>query len=467
MTTTFSKPTQKLPPGPTGNILTGSYGDIGRDPLNFLLDVTRQYGDIVRYRFVIWHGFVVAHPEYVRHILQENHRNYSKRTFSYELLKPLVGEGILTSEGAHWLNQRRLMQPAFHRQRIAHFSEMMVEATLDMLERWDSNADQNQEMDIAAEMMRLTLGIVARALFGLEIGEEADVVGDNFTIANEAISNRSKFPLPFPLSWPLPANRRFQKAVAKLDEVVEEIIRRRREISNSGMPSGSASESQEDLLSILLQARDADTGEGMDDRQLRDEVMTLMLAGHETTATALAWTWHLLAQNPAVETRLRDELSDVLAGRPPTAADLQRLPYTRMVLDESMRLYPPAWVISRRAEKDDVIGGYNIPAGSIVLISPYITHRHPDFWENPETFDPERFRDEKTADRPSFAYFPFGGGPRLCIGRDFARVEAQLILATVAQRYRFEAVGGHPVEPAPWITLRPRYGIKMIPERID
>jgi cytochrome P450 len=442
----------KTPPGPPGHFLLGHLPEIRRGPLQFLERLAREYGDIARFRFLNNEGYLLNNPEYIRHVLVENNRNYNKQSFDYQILKPIVGNGLLTSDGDFWLRQRRLIQPSFHKQRIRNFGSIMVESTLEMLERWDRR-DQ-KELDISFEMMRLTLTIVGRALFSKDIGQEADVVGEAFSYANEYITNRTRTPLPLPLSWPTPSNRRFQKAKRDLDAVVLEMITERRSTKNQA-------EQPADLLDMLLRARDEHSGEGMTDSQLQDEVMTLMLAGHETTANALTWTWYLLSQNPSAEARLHAELDEVLAGRPPSVDDISSLPYTSMVVQESMRLYPPAWIIGRNVVSDDVIGGYRIPAGSTVEMSPYLMHRHPSFWKDPERFDPERFTPEASEKRPAFAYFPFGGGPRLCIGRDFAMLEARLILAAVASKYKLTLSPGHPVELDPEITLRPKFGMKM------
>lgn len=445
-------------PQAAGNWLVGNLGEIQRDALGFLTSIARQQGDIVRFRAMFYAGILLNHPDYIKHVLQDNNRNYNKKNFDYEMLKPVLGEGLLTSDGDFWLRQRRLMQPAFHRKRIAGFGALMVDATGQMLERWERHARQDGDapLDVAEEMMRLTLRIVGQALFSQDISGEADTVGESFTYLNQALTDRVRRPFSPPLNWPTPGNRRFHYEVARLNQVVDEIILGRHSALRDKGQVG------EDLLAMLLAARDEETGEGMSASQLRYEVMTLMLAGHETTANALSWTWYLLSQHPHVRQRLEGELSQSLGGRMPGVEDVPHLPYTRQVIQEALRLYPPAWIISRRAIQADEIGGYPIPANSLVDMSAYVTHRHPRYWPNPEVFDPERFAPDRAEERPPFAYFPFGGGPRLCIGRNFALLEAQLILASVAQRFRLELLPGHPVAPEPLITLRPRYGLKMV-----
>lgn len=439
------------PPGPRGTLLAGNLRDLRRDPLRFLMTSTLRYGDIVSYRFAFLTGYLLNHPDYIKYVLQDHSQNFNKASFDYKPLKWILGEGLLTSDGTFWLRQRRLVQPAFHRKRIATFGTLITDATAAMLAAWQPFAARGQPLNIAGEMMRLTLRIVGEALFGTDVSDKVDVVGRSFTALSEDIITRIRSLVIIPPHLPLPRNRRFQAELRALDEVVYAIIdERRRQPEDTG-----------DLLSMLLLARDEETGEQMDNRQLRDEVLTLLLAGHETTANALAWTWYLLSKHPAVARRLQTELVAVLGGRRPTVDDLPNLTYTRMVLEETLRLYPPAWITSRNVLAADTIGGYRIPARTTVFLSPYTMHRHPAFWENPEGFDPERFTSERSAARPRFAYFPFGGGPRMCIGNNFALMEMQLILATVAQHYQLQLVPGHPVEPEPLITLRPRQGILM------
>lgn len=435
-------------PGPLGNPVFGVMRELQHDQLGFYMKLRRQYGDIVRFRVLgpIF-AYVLFHPNDIDYVLRRNQQNYHKG-IAHQRFKSLLGEGLLTSDGALWRRERRLAQPAFHRQRIAGFATTMTEATAQMLERWQDYAQSGQAFDIAAEMTRLTLAVVGRTLFSTDVSGEASTVRKNLYIALEHINYElSHFTLPERV--PTPGNLRYFRAVRALDTVVHEIIDERRQ---SGEDRG-------DLLSMLMLARDEETGESMSDAQLRNEVMTLILAGHETTANTLTWTWYLLAQHPDVEHRLHEELASVLNGRTPTLEDLPRLPYARMILDEALRLYPPAWGMSRKTVNADEIRGYAIPAGAELAVVQYVTHRHPDFWENPEQFDPERFTPERSAGRPHFAYFPFGGGPRLCIGNTFALMEAHLILAMMAQTYSPRLVPNQRVVPEPIITLRPRDGL--------
>lgn len=442
----------RRPPGPRSLSPLGSVPAIARDAEGFALKMWQHYGDIVRNRFLFWPGYLLYHPDHVKYVLHDNHRNYDKQLPMKETVRPFFGNGLFTNDGPSWLHQRRLMQPAFHHRHIAHFGTTMTDATLATLERWQGVV--SYPLDIPLEMMRLTLRIAGLTLFNLDLSSDADIVGRTFTTILPLLMKYSLAPFP-PLWVPTPGNRRLQAGIEMLNHMVYTIIsERRKHITDSGMET-------EDLLSMLLMARDEETGEGMSNQQVRDEVMTLLLAGHETTAVALIWTWYLLSQHPDVEQRLHAELDSVLGGKTPTVDRLNDLPYTRRVIQEAMRLYPPAFGITRHTIADDEIGGYRVPANSIIFMSPHLTHRHPAIWEEPERFDPERFSPERSTGRPRFAYFPFGGGPRLCIGSNFAMLEAQLVLATIAQHYSLRLVPGHPVEPQVSVTTRPRYGLPM------
>ncbi len=446
--TAISIPATATAPGPKGLPVLGSIPEVRSDPLAFFSRVAREYGDVVRLN-LIEHVHLLNHPDHVKHVLQDNHLNYEKG-FGYARMEPLVGKGLLTSNGDFWKRQRRLAQPAFHRQRIAGFSELMTRHTASMFERWKAHP-QGQPIDAHEEMMRLTFGIVGDALFTMDLLGEAEVTGKALSTALKIIDDRFRQFFVTPKAIPTPENLRLYRAIDVLEKLVNGIIEQRR--AGPGQ--------HQDLLSMFMEIQDADTGERMTDRQLRDEVMTMVLAGHETTANALAWTWLLLSQHPEVERKLHDEVSRVLEGRVPTIADLPRLEYTTRVINESMRLYPPAWFTSRMAMEEDVIGGFRIPAGSTVLLLPYLGHRDPRFWDNPEGFDPDRFSPEATAARPKLAYFPFSAGPRMCIGFSFATMEMQLVLAMVVQRYRLDLVPGTRVEPEPQVTLRPKHGIPV------
>ena len=437
------------PPRLRSHGLLGSASEMQRDPLKFLRE-TRQYGDVVRMRFVFSDAYLIYHPDSIKHVLQENNRNYNKDIFTYKMFRPFLGQGLLINDGESWLHQRRLMQPAFHRKRITAYSTVMTDDTTKLLERWQRFVQQNSSLDIAEEMMSLTLQIVGKTLFSLDLSDKSNTIGEAVTTLLKLLGNYVYAPFP-PISIPTARNRRLLAANRTLEQVIYRMIAERRA---QNVDTG-------DLLSMLLLARDEETGQGMNDRQIRDELMTMLLAGHETTANTLAWTWYLLSQHPEVEQRLYTEVDEVLGGTLPTVEHLSELKYTNMVLEEALRLYPPACIFGRKAIADDELGGYPIPANSMILVSPYAVQHHPDYWPDPERFDPERFTPEHTAERPHYAYFPFSSGPRMCIGSSFAMMEAQLILATIAQRYRLRLVPGHPVEPQMLVTLRPKYGLQM------
>lgn len=442
-----------LPPGPRGLPIIGMLPAVRRNPTGVFLNAARRFGDVVYFKIGPRHGYLITNPADVRHVLQDNARNYHKSPL-YEKLRMALGNGLLTSEDDFWLRQRRIAQPAFHRQRIAALAGVMAAAARDAAARWQTMASGDEAVDVDEEMMRLTRTVVLRALLGADLGPFADKLDDAWTVINQFIGE-GFWSLGLTDWVPTSRKRRFLAARAVLRDAVDHVISQRRR-----SPSESA-----DLLSLLLSARDEETGEGMTDEQLRVEVTTFLLAGQETTSLALTWTWYLLSQHAGPRRRLEEEIDAVLDGRPPEYADLANLPYTRMVIDEAMRLYPPAWGFSRQALADDELGGYRLPRGWLAFVIPYALHRLPAFWPEPETFDPDRFMPERSAYRPKFVYLPFGAGPRQCIGNQFALIEAQLIVATLAREYRLHLVPGHRVEPWPLITLRPRFGMPMIVER--
>jgi cytochrome P450 len=426
---------------------------IRRDPIGVFMRGALRFGDVVYFRIGPRRGYLLTNPEDVRHVLQDNARNYHKSPL-YDKLRLFLGNGLLTSEDDLWLRQRRIAQPAFHRQRMTALAGVMAEAARDAAARWQPFASAGQPVDVDEEMMRLTRTVVVRALLGADLGPFTSTIDQAWAIVNQHVGE-SFWSLGVADGWPTRKNRRFQAARAVLRGAVDHVITERRR-----SPSDSA-----DLLSMLMSARDEETGEAMTDEQLRVEVTTFLLAGQETTSLALTWTWYLLSQNARARQRLEDELDVVLDGRPPEYPDLANLPYLRMVIDEAMRLYPPAWGFSRQALADDRLGGFQLPRGWLAFVIPYVLHRLPAFWTDPDAFDPERFSPERSADRPKFAYIPFGAGPRQCIGNQFALIETQLIVATLAQAYRLQLVPRHRAEPWPLITLRPRYGMPMIIER--
>jgi cytochrome P450 len=440
-------PSPGRPPGPKGAPVIGVMREFRRQPADFLLSTANRYGDLSYFKMGQQHMYLLNRPDLIQDVLVTYQRNFIKSRI-LQRAKVLLGEGLLTSEGDFHLRQRRLVQPAFYRERLISYAHTMVSCAGRIADRWRPG----ETRDMADEMMRVTLSIVGLTLFSKDVERDATGIGHALT---DVLSVYKSLSLPFSnvlQRLPLPHFRRIKQAQAFLDQTIYRIIAERRA---GGLDTG-------DLLSMLLLTVDEEGGEGMTDKQVRDEALTLFLAGHETTATALAWTWYLLSQNSDADAKMRREIHEVLGARPAQYDDIPNLPYTASVLAESMRLYPPAWAIGRMAVNDTCIENCVIPSGSICLVSPYVMHRDSRYYSVPERFEPERFTPEAKRDRPRFAYFPFGGGPRVCIGERFAWMEGVLVLATIAQRWRFSLVPGHAVEPHPQITLRTRHGVRMI-----
>jgi len=474
------------PPGPGSRPPIDDLNALREGPHAFFLQVARTYGPVVRYPVGPLAVYLVTGPDGVKHVLQDNNKNYSKDTFQYNLLSTITGKGLLTSDGDHWRRQRRLAQPAFQKGRVAGFAPMIVGATEGMLEHWKERTARGEAIDVAAEMMHVALQIVGKAMFSAEIGDQADELATaTLTVLDHIIGRARTFGV-VPEWLPTPGNRAHKRALGVLDRAVYATIDERRKALRSleahaaqdahsledlAAQDGETRKAFDDLLALLMAATDEGGAQaapgseaqpkGMTDQQLRDESMTTLIAGHETVASALAWTWDLLARNEDAEARLHEELDRELGGRAPSAEDLPRLRYTDMVFQEAMRLYPPAWLITRKALDEDEIDGYTIPKGALVVTSPYVTQRMPDLWPEPDAFRPERFSPEESAGRHRYAFYPFGGGPRMCIGSGFATVEAGLIIATVAQRYTLRLEAGHPVVVESGVTLRPKHGLKM------
>jgi cytochrome P450 len=438
------------PPGPAGYPLLGILPYLRRNPLQFLTNAARQYGDVVCLRLGPRQAYFLSHPDHIAYVLQTNHRNYRKSSM-VEALRPFLGTGLATSDGDLWRRQRRLIQPAFHRQQIANLMTTVIEATAACLDRWHARASPSAPLDIVHEMMHLTGTIIVKALFGSTLRDPEGTILDDFQVVTHYSLQRILAWTAWSAHVPTIKRRRYRHALRRLEETVWDIIDARRR----------SSASPDDLLSMLLGACDPETGGQMSNQQLRDEIMTMFFAGHETTGLALTWMWYLLARHPEVAVSVRGELATVLQGRAPTVQDLPNLRYTRMVIHETLRLYPPSWILSRAPIADDVIGGYHVPAHTTVLFSQYVTHRHPGFWVHPDQFAPERFAPECLADRPRFAYFPFSGGPRQCIGEPLALMEIHCILAMIAQRHHLALLPGHQVTPAAVLTLQPRGGLPM------
>ena len=429
----------------------GSVFEPRGDSIGYLTRCAREFGDIVFFRFLDVPACFVNRPDYIESVLVTQNNNFVKSK-DYRAMRRVLGNGLLLSEGEFWRRQRKLIQPAFHQERIAAYADIMTDHAQRMLSSWSDG----QTLDIHEAMMHLTLGIVAKTLFDADVSHEAEDVDAALTVLMGKFLRQAGLALLLPAWVPLPTSRLLKRAVGRLDKVIYGIIEQRRA---SGQMSG-------DLLSVFLQVQD-DEGVGMTDRQLHDEIMTLFLAGHETTANVLSWTWFLLGQNPEVEEKLIEELRRVLGGRVPTPADLPQLVYTDMVLRESMRLYPPVWVIGRRALAPFRLGEYELPADTNMLISQLILHRDARYFPEPLQFNPDRWSpsDPRTTSLPRFAYFPFGGGPRVCIGAGFAMMEAVLLLATIAQQFRIQIAPGQTVKMQPTVTLRPRNGIPVTLKR--
>ena len=448
----MSHTASNLAPGPRGLPVIGSIAALrAKGPFDFWFDLWREYGDVARAQMGPQTLMQFVRPEHVQHILVKNKDNYVKG-MSHDMLRIPLGTGILTAEGELWRRHRRLMSPTYTPRAVQRFTDIMLDATHKMLARW-REIPSGSAVAVNLEMMRLTMSVISRSIFTVDIGEDFAEAGQALTQILDFASQRSVSLLTLPLSVPTPGNRRLNQALAIIDQFLYGIIDDRRK-----KPPG------DDLLSLLMQMRDQETGEGMSEKQLRDEVLITFFAGHETTAQLLTWAWYLLSRHPEVEEQFHAELEEKLGGRTPQAQDVEGLEYTRMIMDETLRLYSPVAMMARDALEDDQIGGYQVPAGCIVTISPYMTHRHTEFWERPLEFYPNHFTAEQVETRPRYAYYPFGAGPRTCLGKHFALLEGALVLAEVGQRYRPRLVPGQEIG-AHWSgTLRPNKDVMMVLE---
>jgi cytochrome P450 len=446
--TTIAVKAPPVLPGPKGLPVLGVSLEMIGDPLETLRRAARDYGDIVRIPVMVGTRILLNRPEYIQQVLVFQQNKFHKSKLSKEATERLLGQGLLVNEGEFWRRQRRLAQPAFHRQRVDQYSSTMLECAEAQVRNWRDGESRN----VAEEMMELTLEAAVRTLFGTTLPGEAQHVGRAVGFLMRYSLARARKPFRIPAKWPTPKNLRANREYDFLDSVVYRIIAERKSQTDSGH--------RNDLLSMLMGAMDED-GLRMTPKQLRDETMTLFIAGHETTALTLAWTWYLLSQNSGAEARLQEELRDVLDGKPPHVADLQRLPYLHAVINEVLRLYPPAYVLARVAIAPFTIGEHEFPAGETVLISQWVMHRDSRYFDEPDAFRPERWLDGLAERLPPGAYFPFGDGPRRCIGQGFAMLEAALVIGLIAQRFRFRLAPGREVTPEPLVTLRPRHGIRM------
>ncbi|MGB0383514.1 MAG: cytochrome P450 [Ardenticatenaceae bacterium] len=455
MNTTTEFQNAKPFPGPKGYPLLGVIPKMRGSFLDFVTQMWLEYGDQVQFDVAKVDIHLVVHPDDMKHVLQMNNRNYPKG-LKYDV-KRLFGNGLFSSEGAFWRQQRRLIQPMFNHNMLASYAPAIISSTAEILAKWEARPEPSRPLHIVDEMMRLTQRVIARTMFTKDMSQQSDMMYKAFTEALDGLDRNIKRP-DFMNKWPIPSNRRFEKAIETIDDTMYKLIAERR-----GSDASHNEEEEQDLLSLLLNVRDEESGAGMGDQQIRDEITTMFLAGHETTAMTLAWTWYFLSRHPIVGQKVYAEVDDVLGGRTPTVDDLEKLTYTRQVFDETLRLYPPAWMFGRVPLEDDVLpSGYRIPKGSQVVLLPYLTHRHPDFWENPEGFQPERFTPEASKSRHRYAYLPFSAGPRLCIGNNFALMEGPLMIAMIAQRYKLELMPGSNVQLKPSTTLRPSGGVPML-----
>jgi cytochrome P450 len=442
----------RVPPGPRGEPVLGNARGFQKDIINTLLSGWREHGGLVKFDGIgpLFPVYLFAHPDYVNVALRERPDIYPKTPFISDKWRMVVGEGLICSEGDFWLHQRRLAQPMFDPKLIMGFGPMMTDTAGEMLDRWQRKADTGQPIDMAHEMTLLALAILGKAMFSADWDVERMAPAVEVAIGH-AYKRIEAF-VALPETLPTPGNRRFARAKATLDEIIYGIIRERHRTKAQNR----------DLLQLLMDAEDPETGQGMGDEQVRNEVMTFMFGGHETVAAGLAWTLYLLSKHPEVTRRMRDEALEVVGEeRVPTTDDIPQLEYTNLVIQESLRLYPPVWLISRTPTEDNDVGPYRIPAGSMVLLSSYIAHRSPEFWDNPEGFDPERFTPERSEGRPKHVWFPFSGGPRQCIGGYFGLTEMKLVLPMILQRFQVDLVPGHPVVPKPGITLGMKHGLLM------
>ncbi len=447
----------KFPPTAEGETFIGSARDFAEDTLGYIEKNIPKYGSVFQLRSIFFRFItkfdrvvVVSDPDMVKHIMQDNNRNYVK-SYGYRVLKVLLGEGLLTSEGDFWRKQRRLLQPGFHRDRLSSFVETYALEAQAMVDDW-SNLPDGTEVDVSKGFMETTLNIVSKAMFSTDVVDAMEVVNREFDFANERLIDRIKKPFPLPLWMPLPHVAREKRSYEAIKKVVADIIEKRR----------SSNEKYDDLLAMLMEVEDADTGEKMSNQQIQDEVITIFLAGHETTAVALTWLAHCMDENPEVLDKLLEEERNVLNGRTPKLEDLPALEYTRMVIDETLRLYPPAWIIGRHSLAPDKLGEYDIPKDTNCLIPVYYMHRDPKYWNDPEAFRPERFSKENAKGRHRFVYFPFGGGPRLCIGNNFALMEMQVVVPMVFRAFQLKKAKGFTFKKDPLITMRPSPHLRMM-----
>lgn len=444
------------PDGPKGYPVIGNLFDLaGPDRINWLQSVAQQYGDVSKFKLVTDDIYLINHPDLVKEILTKKSDNYTKNTLSFKVVKVVLGEGTFTAMGDVWRRKRRLVQPSYQKRKIAALSTTITDTIAEMLEEWEVACDKKQTLNAAHEMMQVTLKVVVKSLFSTALSkEETQTVANVFTPLLDATNKRVSNPFQWVYKLPLASNKTYQKYIDELNAIIFRIIKDRRKTTEPPM----------DLLQMLMDSEDEETGEPLTDEELRDEVMTVFIAGHETTANAMSWLWVLLSKHADVREKVEAEVAEVLGNRTPTPADFPQLSYTLKVFKETMRLYPPVPILPRQVEEDDTLGDYFIKGGNRIIFSPYLLHRHPDFWENPEVFDPHRFDKEAEIKQHSFAYLPFGGGSRICVGNHFAMMEAVFIAAMVTQRFKV-VLPSNDIEPQISLTTRPKGGVPFTLER--
>lgn len=439
-----------LPPKSKGHWLLGDTLELVKSPLAYVIKNQKKHGDLFEVHTIGEKVMFATHPDVAKHLLVDNNKSYHK-SFDYQILKIVLGEGLLSSDGSFWLKQRRLAQPAFHKKRLDMMFNTMLDETIQLCKRLEKIKESGNTFNLNHELTTVTINIVAKTLFGTEIDASIELVGKHITHLNSYVVDKVNNPLLPPAWVPTARNIAFKKAMKDLNDIIYKIITHRR----------NNPQDQDDLLAMLMNARDEETGEGMTDLQLRDEILTLFVAGHETSATSLSWIMILLSENPGWTEACKKEVDAVIGNRLPVLEDMQKLPLLKRVIDEALRMYPPAWIVGRKALEDDEVIGFKIKKGYNVIISTYVIHRHPEFWEQPDKFDPDRFLPERSNNRHKYAYFPFGGGPRMCIGNNFALMEMTLILVMLLQRYNLKAGKDH-FEWESLVTLRPKGEVPFI-----
>jgi cytochrome P450 len=443
-------------PGPRGLALWSLLRPLTTRPHEVLAELAAKYGDLVVLDFPMDRNVLLGNPDDIEYVLHHRHQHYDKQTPRWRTLRQVWGQGLLTADRDDWRRQRQRMQPAFHQGGLQHFGAMVVEEAQEMGKVWADSARRGELREVDRDMLRCAVRAVTRAMFGADVENKTDVLIQAVLDINayiNPVSPSNLLSLPFPIRrWVSPGFVGYQRAMNEVRQIFAEIIDRR----------VRSQEHRPDLLGQIISSKDEELSETMTLQQLHDEMMGVLMAGHETTGIGTGWAWYWISQNPEVERKLHAEVDAVLGARTPTVEDLPKLEYTRMVFQEALRITPPVWCVDRRARDDDAIGGYRIPAGTCVLISPYVLHRHPKYWDNPGQFRPERFTEEESAKRPAYAYFPFGGGPRRCIGMRFAMMEGVLFLAVLSQSFSVRMKPDHPIALSPKVNLPAKFGLPMI-----